>query len=763
MISMKKLLITLLIPATALLSCSKSSDNNSKKSASIVVSGTTNEGVKDITSRTPNDTPPAVNDFWLEITGPGGYVLGPQVLGEGRVIPDVVPGNYTVSLTSHKDEDFGMPAFDKRIFKAEMSKNVTSGSPTKFELVCKQFNAGVRFAFDATVVTYYDDPNVTILDKYAPTKSIDYTTQHETDGKIAYFDAPSTLRVYFKDGATPVKIGGKDYADIQVASRERWTITLKTSHQSEGDVEIDVTVDTDADEKDPDFGVGEVSGKGTAASPYSVKDAINAMPVKGWVHGVIVGSGALGRDASSDHILLGASIDSPASECLIFELPAGSDLRKKLNVVDNPSNIGMGVAVYGNVEGKKYAGVTTTAFAVISDVSNWNMNYFTDVTKSISRKFDKVLKDASFPIGAASSHEHLESDPTNVQILRRDISSLSSIYTMKMDYIWRARDRYEFADVDKLVNFAQDNGMRMHGHTLVWAQTIPDWVRELDWPNGDPRWAELMEEYITTVVGRYKGKVASWDVVNEPFNDRDGSLRGSGMEDTDTFWYDKVGSDFIEKALKAARAADPACKLFLNDYKLIGFDYIAKRNGILSYIKNTLQANNIPIDGIGMQCHEDIYTHYENAVASFTAFADLGLLVHASELDMTINNPGFISGWLLKGREVTDLYTDPDFMQIDYAQGKSFNMVVRAYINSVPQAQRYGITVWGLSDKHSMADGNVFKKPDWPAMFGKSYQPKRAYHAVLEGLQGIDWTEEEQGYGGIAWRWENGYEDNPNL
>lgn len=509
---------------------------------------------------------------------------------------------------------------------------------------------------------------------------------------------------------------------------------------------------------------GEVAGDGTPINPYSVYEAAQKIGEEHkWIWGVVL-------DGNASYILLGKDKNATESESIMIMLNV-DDTRDALNVATNPGLIGTGVVIYCTIIERGTEGVSGDVLVGAKNVYAYNLNYVYDTKASISLKFpDEVLKTAAkFPVGTATEYNQFTYDPSALQIVKRDISSLTSVYKMKMDFIWKDRDTYYFDEADDLVNFAKKNGIRMHGHTLVWSEVLPDWFKELEkdqvnWYNGSQNWTDLMVEYITTVMTHFKGRVASWDVVNEAFNE-DGTLRGDpyASYNSNTFWYDKVGPDWILKAFEAARAADPDCKLFYNDYGVV-YNVMnwstTKGEGIYAYFRDVLvPAGNI--DGIGLQCHLGTYVDRVKAKTAFTNFADLGLLIHVSELDMMINNnalswnPNIGNGYVIQD----PLYDDPYFDIFDYAQGKSFNMLVRAYLEAVPPAQRHGITMWGgLTDYGAMNHGNknIYGNEDWPNMFGYSYQPKRAYHAVLEGLLGVDWEAEEK----LDWNWRKnqGYE-----
>lgn len=770
---MKKLfLIGLLLPIL-LTSCSKDRTGNTGCDASIVIKSDIDKTVKEIITRAGEE-----DGYWLTVTGPDDFTPISQQLGTLRTIEDLEYGEYTVTLTSQ--QTYTMPAYDLPIYQGSVTKTLFSDTPTPFDIKCTQINVGLQFIFDESVTNFYDAPVATITDRSGQKLSLvpdDYGT------KKAYFE-PGTLTITLADGDTPIKIGGGLEKDIVTSARELWTITLKTSSKEGGDIELTIEIDKGTIDQTPEFGVGDVTGDGTGERPFSVGAAINAMPKTWvWVQGIITGRTTISMLTRADvqTILIGQTSTSPESECIVVELPAGSEYRTALGLddPDNNSFVGMRIALRGDVSGKSEA-FTTNAFATITNVSELEQNYLpnSEIGKSISYKFkNTVLKTAipDLPIGTAISHEKFENDPMYAQVLRRDFNSVTSEYTMKMGEIWKnGRDSWNFENADKIVAFAQANGMRVHGHTLIWSQDteIPQWMDELTWPDGSELWADLMKEYITEVVTHFKGKVASWDVVNEAFNDGDGSYRGSRPGDSSSFWYKKVGDDFIRIAFETAREVldrngDTDCKLFYNDYDFVNAE---KRRGMIANLRPLVEDGTI--EGIGMQMHLKVRALKEVVNPAFADVVAMSsdLLIHASEIDMMINNDEFIYGaqhpdygdpWIT-GDYITreELYDVKTNFNLDYAQGKSYNVVVCAYLANVPVNQRYGISTWGFTDK-TYTGLNHWLFPDFPMLLGTYYNKKRAYDGFLEGLMGVNWEDMEGQYE-WNWRWETpgGYEPN---
>ena len=192
-------------------------------------------------------------------------------------------------------------------------------------------------------------------------------------------------------------------------------------------------------------------------------------------------------------------------------------------------------------------------------------------------------------IGAAVNNG-LVHEPEYAEVLAREFNLLTTENTMKWSLIQPERYRYDWAGADELVNFAIANGMKVRGHTLIWQMQMPDWLKYQDWSREEL--LTIMKEHITNVVGRYRGRVDIWDVVNEAIITR-------GVIIT-PFWSKRLGTDYIDLAFQLAHEADPDALLFYNDYN--ADDMGAKSNGVYALVKG-MKERGIPIDGVGMQFH----------------------------------------------------------------------------------------------------------------------------------------------------------------
>lgn len=328
------------------------------------------------------------------------------------------------------------------------------------------------------------------------------------------------------------------------------------------------------------------------------------------------------------------------------------------------------------------------------------------VTATAAIATDTTLQNISpFPFGASINVPLLRNNTTYRTIVAREYNSLTAENVMKMAPIHPGLNTYNWTNADTLVNFAQQNNQRVHGHTLVWHQSVPGWVT--NFVGDSAAWENIFKSHIQTVVSRYAGRLASWDVVNEAFNDN-GSLRTS-------IWLQHLGPNYIARAFQYAHEADPAALLFYNDY---GHEYNpAKLNAIDSLLKKFLQ-NGVPVHGVGLQLHITKNTPTSSIANAVKVMAQTGLRVHISELDIALNPEAN-----------QNLTFTPALSQV---QADKYNFIIRLYKN-LPAAQRYGITTWNVSDADTWIT-STYNRPDWPLPFDTLYQKKQAYYAIIDGF-----------------------------
>ena len=318
-----------------------------------------------------------------------------------------------------------------------------------------------------------------------------------------------------------------------------------------------------------------------------------------------------------------------------------------------------------------------------------------------------ALRDvADFPVGVSLQAARLQSERFR-EVAGSVFSSVTAGYEMKMRHVARSPDFYRWHNVDALVEFAEANQMQVHGHTLVWHQSTPEWLERFD--GSDEEFEAKVREYIFAIVGRYKGRVTSWDVVNEAL-DSSGGLR-------DTVFRRRMGEDYVARLFEYAREADPDVLLFYNDY---GTTWNPRKRAAMLAMVDDLQRRGIPIDGVGLQLHVTYsFPHIGQIEAVMGELVNRGLLVHLSELDVRVN---------------------PDGDQTELTRSRSIEQYLRyrdivAAFLALPPENRFAITVWGLRDGDSWLIAH-WGNPEWPLLFGDDLEPKPAYRGFLEALQG---------------------------
>jgi len=234
------------------------------------------------------------------------------------------------------------------------------------------------------------------------------------------------------------------------------------------------------------------------------------------------------------------------------------------------------------------------------------------------------------PVGCAVQVELLSQDDAYRQAIIRDCDMVVTEDALKWDRLRPSRGRFDFTEGDAIVRFAQAAGLSVRGHALVFHGQVPPW---LDTLRTRAEAEAEMRKHITTVVGHYRGKIASWDVVNE-FTD-DSPERGTGLRDT--IWRRLIGDNYIEMALRTAAQADPAAQLVLSDYFLeFAGEHYDSRREVMLRTAQAMVTKGVPLHGIGMQGH--LYSDRvvdREAVGRFVReVRALGLVVLVTELDV---------------------------------------------------------------------------------------------------------------------------------
>jgi len=346
-----------------------------------------------------------------------------------------------------------------------------------------------------------------------------------------------------------------------------------------------------------------------------------------------------------------------------------------------------------------------------------------------------TLKDAFqgiFRIGAALNPSQFdETNARDVAIITAQFNTISPENVLKWEAIHPRPDGYNFDPADRYVAFGEKHKMFIVGHNLVWHSQVPAWVFRDD--KGAPltrdALLERMHDHIRTVVGRYKGRIGGWDVVNEALND-DGTLRKSQ-------WLNIIGDDYIAKAFQFAHEADPAAELYYNDYSV---ENEPKRNGAVALVKK-LQAQSIPITAIGLQGHDHLdWPTAKQQSDTIEAFAALGIKVNITELDVDVlprNAPGNsadVSAASTGGGGLNP-YTAglPDSAQQALARryAELFGIFVK-YRASVTR-----VTFWGVTDGGSWLNNfPVRGRMNYPLLFDRDGKPKPAFFSVIAAAGG---------------------------
>lgn len=362
----------------------------------------------------------------------------------------------------------------------------------------------------------------------------------------------------------------------------------------------------------------------------------------------------------------------------------------------------------------------------MSALSATNAAYFDGM-----RRPPLLLKDAfsrAFLVGVALTRAHInEEDKRGLGLAVAHFNSITAENIMKWEVIHPERHTYDFGPADRYVKLGEEQGMFVVGHTLVWHAQTPQWVFEGE-QGGAPDRDEMlarMRDHIHTVVGRYRGRVHGWDVVNEALND-DGTLR-------DSPWYRIIGEEYLVKAFEYAREADPEAGLYYNDYSL---EYPKKRSAAVRLVK-WLQQMGAPITGIGTQSHFGLdYPDIPEFDRTLDAFGRLGIDVMVTELEVDVI-PASVEyqGADISVRAELDErlnpypFALPDVVQTQLAE--RYRSIFGVLLKHREAIKR--VTLWGVCDGDSWKNYWPAKgSTNYPLLFDRDFCAKPAFFSLLD-------------------------------
>jgi endo-1,4-beta-xylanase len=333
-----------------------------------------------------------------------------------------------------------------------------------------------------------------------------------------------------------------------------------------------------------------------------------------------------------------------------------------------------------------------------------------------------------FLVGAAlSTSQVMGEEPKSLELVAKQFNAISPENLLKWQEVHPKSDEYRFDAADRYVDFGHQHGMFVLGHNLVWHNQTPRWVFEdgAGKPLNRDALLDRLRDHIATVVGRYKGRITGWDVVNEAVDD-DGKLRK-------TKWKEIIGDDYLEQAFQMAHDADPNAELYYNDYNEW---QPAKRRGIKELV-HRLRAKGVRIDGLGLQGHWGMtYPSANEIEAMFQDYGDLGIKLMITELDVTV----LPDANRARGADITrnealrkelDPYADGLPPEIQKQLADRYAEIFRIFVKHSDKLKR--VTFWGVHDGQSWRNGWPMRgRHDYPMLFDRELKPKPAFEAVIQ-------------------------------
>jgi len=357
----------------------------------------------------------------------------------------------------------------------------------------------------------------------------------------------------------------------------------------------------------------------------------------------------------------------------------------------------------------------------------------------------KEAYDGVFQIGTALGSEDVEHDyiypmrknADELEIIAREFDCITPENLMKWEYLHPEPGFYNFEQADEFMAFAEAKGLDVVGHALVWHSQVPDWLFKDERGNPVSRdvLVERMRDHIHTVVGRYKGRIKYWDVVNEAVLTRweDGRLQQRCVAFyRQSPWLKIIGEEYIELAFRFAREADPDAVLLYNDYSMTDLE---KTRFVARMIRD-LRSRGVPIDGVGMQGHWHLeYPKREELRQAIDLLSAAGVRVSITELDIGVlprfdNDSGADLDNLSAYRAELDPYKNGLPPRVEQEQIETYRMIIEVLLANREKVER--VTFWGVSDRDSWKnDYPISGRTDYPLLFDRQMRPKPVYEMLI--------------------------------
>lgn len=341
-------------------------------------------------------------------------------------------------------------------------------------------------------------------------------------------------------------------------------------------------------------------------------------------------------------------------------------------------------------------------------------------------------------------------DAKEQAILKREYNCLTAENNTKMMFVQPQEGSFHFKGADAVVDIAEANDMEVVGHALVWHSMVPDWIFKAADGSEVSREVliERMRTHIYTVVGRYKGRIKYWDVVNEAVDTKwvedpkaTRNADGSRPKKQIAFlrespWMKIIGPEYIEMAFRFAHEADPEALLIYNDYSMFEEPKARFVAGLVLHLKS----RGIPIHGVGFQGHWHIkYPSIAELQKSIDLLASTGVKISVSELDVGVlplvdNYEGADVDKRTKADSKLNPYVNGAPQRVLNQQAKRYRELFKLFLRNSEHIER--VTFWGILDQYSwINDWPVQGRTALPLLFDRSYQPKPAYFALKKLLQ----------------------------